>query len=78
MNLIKLGCPKEKVKVQHLGVDLGKIRFRPRYWQHDKPLNVLLAGTFIEKKGLPYAIKALGRIKNKVNLVALHTLAIKL
>ena len=67
-NLIKLGCPREKVQVQHLGVDLQKIRFRTRFWQPDEPLKVLLAGSFVEKKGLPYAFQALGRIKNKATL----------
>lgn len=66
--LIKLGCPADKIRVQHLGVDLEKIRFGTRNWHSTEPLKILLAGTFVEKKGMPYAIEALGRIKNKVNL----------
>lgn len=67
-SLINLGCPKEKVKVQHLGINLEKIPFRPRYWQPGEPLKVLIAGTFVEKKGIPYAIEALGRIKGRTTL----------
>lgn len=57
-----LGCPKDKIIVQRLGVRLEQIPFRPRKWDGQEPLRVLLAGTFTEKKGLPYAIRALGRL----------------
>ncbi len=67
-HLTRLGCPPEKVKVQHLGVDLEKIQFQTRSWQPGKPLKVLIAGSFVEKKGMPYAIEALGRIKERVEL----------
>lgn len=66
--LVALGCPEHKVRVQHLGIDLRTIEYRLRDWSPDAPLRVLLAGTFVEKKGFPGAIECLGRIKDKVNL----------
>jgi colanic acid/amylovoran biosynthesis glycosyltransferase len=57
--IMELGCPTTKVRVQHLGVDLDKIEFRPRVWK-DGPLRVFIAGSFREKKGIPYALRALG------------------
>jgi len=63
--IVKLGCPEDKVKVQHLGVDVDKISFKPRQWQSGGPLRVLIAASFREKKGIPYAIKALGVIAHK-------------
>ena len=57
--VVALGCPDHKVKVQHLGVDVDNILFQPRQWQPDEPLRVLLAASFREKKGIPYAIEAL-------------------
>ena len=60
--LIKLGCPQHKIKVQHLGVDVNRFDFKPRQWKKDTPLKVLIAASFREKKGIPYAITALGLI----------------
>lgn len=66
--LIKQGCPADKVKVQHLAVESDQIAYQPRTWQPGEPLKVLLAASFTEKKGLPYALEALGRLKNEINL----------
>lgn len=67
-SLIKLGCPPGKIKVHHLGIRLQDISFRPRCWQPGEPLRVLLAGSFVEKKGMPLAINALGRIMRRADL----------
>jgi len=64
--VVKLGCPADKVKVQHLGVDVDKITFKPRQWKLGEPLKVLIAASFREKKGIPYAIKALGVIAREM------------
>lgn len=61
----KLGCPRDKIIVHHLGVDLNKIPFKPRSWQPGSPLKILLAASFREKKGLPYAIRAIGEVAKK-------------
>jgi colanic acid/amylovoran biosynthesis glycosyltransferase len=60
--LEKLGCPKDKIRVHHLGIEVGSIRYAPRVLRQDEPLRVLIAGSFTEKKGIPYGIKALGEI----------------
>lgn len=65
-DIIKLGCPPNKVIVHHLGIALEKIPFQPRRWDNGQPLRVLIAGNFVEKKGIPYALKALGKIKQMV------------
>lgn len=64
--IIALGCPAEKVQVQHLGVDLNSIEFRPRQWQPGESLQVLIAASFREKKGIPYAVEALGLLRKEV------------
>lgn len=63
-----LGCPESKIHVHHLGIDLSLIPFRPRAWTPGQPLRVLLAGTFREKKGLPYAVEALGILRRQIPL----------
>lgn len=64
--IVSLGCPEYKIKVQHLGVDIGKIEFKPRLRTGDEPLRVLIAASFREKKGIPYAIEALARLSNEI------------
>jgi colanic acid/amylovoran biosynthesis glycosyltransferase len=67
-DIIKLGCPAQKVRVHHLGVEVENIGYSPRVWQPGTPLRVLIAASFREKKGIPYAIEALARIRHLVDL----------
>lgn len=60
--LVDLGCPPEKVMVNHLGIDLEQIEFIPRRPQEGGPVRVLVSGSFREKKGIPYAVEAFGRV----------------
>jgi colanic acid/amylovoran biosynthesis glycosyltransferase len=64
----RLGCPEEKLRVHHLGIRLGELPFQPREWRAGEPLRVLLAASFREKKGIPYALEALARIQHEVAL----------
>jgi colanic acid/amylovoran biosynthesis glycosyltransferase len=66
--LVAMGCDRDKVQVHHLGVEVDKIPYRPRKWQASEPLRVLLAASFREKKGLPYALEALGRLRTQLPL----------
>jgi colanic acid/amylovoran biosynthesis glycosyltransferase len=67
--LEKLGCPREKIRVHALGVDVHSLPVRPRVVSAGTPLRLLFAGTFREKKGIRYVIEsaALAR-KNGVHL----------
>ncbi|MCW2964282.1 MAG: glycosyltransferase [Actinomycetia bacterium] len=56
---VTLGCPPEHVRIHNLGIDLLRIPFRPRQREAGEPLRVLMAGSFREKKGIPYGIEAL-------------------
>ncbi|MEO8626544.1 MAG: glycosyltransferase [Betaproteobacteria bacterium] len=66
--IVALGCPDSKVKVHHLGVLLDRVVFQPRTWSAGEPLRVLIAASFREKKGIPYAIEALAQIQHEVRL----------
>lgn len=61
--IVAKGCPPDKVRVHHLGIDTAAIPFRPRSLQPGEPLRVLVAGAFREKKGIPYALEALGHLR---------------
>lgn len=61
--LIEIGCPEDKIIVQHLGVDIKKFRFSLRMPPEDGSITILIAGSFKEKKGILYAIKAFSKVK---------------
>jgi colanic acid/amylovoran biosynthesis glycosyltransferase len=65
-SLMQLGCDQEKITIQHLGVDLNKIKFIPRELKEDQ-IRVLMVGHFREKKGIPYGIRAFAKVKKKHN-----------
>jgi len=66
--IVDLGCPAEKMRVHHLGIDLGLIPFEPRAWKPGETLRVLMSGSFREKKGFTYAIEALTRLRKSAPL----------
>jgi len=66
--IVDLGCSERKVHVHHLGIKVDEIAFKPRVWDPSGPLRVLIAATFREKKGIPYALEALGRLQHQVPL----------
>lgn len=66
--IAELGCPREKIRVQPLGVELEMLPCRPRERAADEPLRVLIAASFREKKGIPDAFDALARLRGRVPL----------
>ena len=63
--LVELGCPEDLIIVQHLGVDLQQLPAVPRTIRPDGMVRILVAGTFREKKGIPYALEAFARVRQK-------------
>lgn len=60
--LIQLGCPENKVEIQHIGVDLSQLTFRERSYPSEGKVILLFCGRFTEKKGLIYALQALAQV----------------
>ncbi len=56
-HLERMGCAPEKVIIHPLGVDVKDLPSMPRVRKPGEPLRVLFAGTFREKKGVPYVIE---------------------
>ena len=61
--LVALGCPRARVRVQHLGVDLERLPMRTRSLRSDGIVRVLVAGRFTEKKGIDLAVEAFCRAR---------------
>lgn len=62
-SIVDLGCPEGRVQVQRLGVEVERIAFRPRIWKTGEILRILIAASFREKKGITYALAALGELQ---------------
>jgi colanic acid/amylovoran biosynthesis glycosyltransferase len=57
-----IGCPPERIRVVHLGVDLAGIPFVERRPDPTGKVTGLIAASFREKKGIAYALEALARV----------------
>lgn len=64
-NLVALGYPEHKIRVIPIGIDLERISFSPRTLEPGSKPRFLIVGAFREKKGIPDAIGALGRLKQR-------------
>ena len=65
--LVSIGCPKEKIFENHLGVDLLQIEFTER--KHPRPgetIRLLQVATFVEKKGHRFTVYAFAEALEKV------------
>lgn len=67
--IIELGCPRSKVHTQRLGVVVKDIHFETRKRAEGAPLRILMAASFREKKGLPYALDAIGLARDAIGPV---------
>ena len=59
--LINLGCPAGKIRLQHTGIPVDEIPFRPRAWPADGAWKFVQASRFIEKKGLRVSLRAFAK-----------------
>jgi colanic acid/amylovoran biosynthesis glycosyltransferase len=50
--MIKIGCPREKVKVSRIGIPVDKIQYNPRIPPNDNEvLKIFMCASFVPKKG---------------------------
>ncbi|MGZ5002415.1 MAG: glycosyltransferase, partial [Chthoniobacterales bacterium] len=56
--LVRLGAPKDKIRIQRTGVPLSDFGFRARQWPTDGAWQLLQACRLIEKKGLQTSLRA--------------------
>lgn len=54
--LVSLGCSEEKIVIHRLGVDCDGLEFRTR--DFNPPLQIIMVGSFVAKKGLPNGLMA--------------------
>lgn len=58
----ELGCPSERTKLQRLGADLRTFKHYDLFPQPNQQLKLMTVARLVEKKGVEYAIRAVGRL----------------
>lgn len=61
--LIKLGCPEEKVLVQRIGVAVDKYPKKNYSQINEGKIKIIQVSSFREKKGIIYSLKAIAELK---------------
>ncbi|WP_438347157.1 glycosyltransferase [Paenibacillus sp. FA6] len=69
--IIKLGCPENKIRVLYGGVDLDRFEFKSRKLDSNNKIQFLAIGRFVEKKGFSDLIRAFSQVKKKNKKVKL-------
>lgn len=70
--LEQLGCPRDKIVLQPLGVDAQQLPSAVRILKPGEALRILFAGTLREKKGIDYLLEAAALLKRSGTPFVLH------
>ncbi len=63
--LINLGCPSNKIRLQHTGIPVDEIPFRPREWPLNGEWRFVQACRLIAKKGLRVSLRAFAKFAER-------------
>lgn len=61
-DLMKLGCPRDKLRLQSTGIPLEEWSFHPRIVGNDRKWRILQSCRLIEKKGVDLTLRAFARV----------------
>ncbi|WP_223594057.1 glycosyltransferase [Neobacillus bataviensis] len=66
--LLSMGCPENKVRVSHLGIDINQFHYQPRTLDDkEKTIRIVSVGRLVEKKGHHLLLEALSIVKKKMS-----------
>ena len=63
--LINIGCPAGKIRLQHTGIPVDEIPFRPRDWPDKGGWKFVQACRLIQKKGLRVSLRAFAKFAER-------------
>jgi len=69
-----LGCPAQKIRVIHLGIDPTRIPFAERHPAPDGVIEILVSASMRPKKGVPQAVEAFAAIAREFPTARLRIL----
>lgn len=69
--IVKLGCPEDKIRVLYGGVDLNRFESKPRKLAPHEKIRFLAIGRFVEKKGFADLIRAFALVNKQRQFVKL-------
>jgi colanic acid/amylovoran biosynthesis glycosyltransferase len=67
-----LGCPEGRQRKLYCGIDTVKFHYRARTLEPGSPVSLISVARFVEKKGLPYAIRAVAQLIHSGRNVIYH------
>ncbi|MBN2457223.1 MAG: glycosyltransferase [Sedimentisphaerales bacterium] len=68
-NLSDLGCPIQKLKIHHMGIDSQRFAFMPRDVPAEADILILTVARLVEKKGIEYGIRAIAKLKQRYHRI---------
>jgi colanic acid/amylovoran biosynthesis glycosyltransferase len=72
-SLVRLGCPRQKIRVQPLPIVASRYPFRARLPRPaGEPVRLLFCARFCEKKGLHFALEAVARARREHPALRFH------
>ena len=60
--LIELGCPADKIRVHHMGINCKEFAFRPRRVEGSEAVRLVSVCRLVQKKGIEYSIRAVAAV----------------
>ena len=60
--LVEAGCPEEKIRVHHSGIECSKFPLTERCRSAGEPTKVITIARLVEKKGVAFALNAIAKI----------------
>jgi colanic acid/amylovoran biosynthesis glycosyltransferase len=64
-DLIRIGCPEDRIRVHYYGSDTRRFRSPARRYDREAPLTVLCCGTLQAKKGQHLVLEALAKLADR-------------
>jgi colanic acid/amylovoran biosynthesis glycosyltransferase len=64
--LVELGCPADRIRIVRVGADLDRFTFEPRVLHPGDPVRFLFCGRFVEKKGVPFLLRAFAQVRREI------------
>ncbi|WP_018131683.1 glycosyltransferase [Effusibacillus pohliae] len=70
--LLRFGCPSEKIRVHHSGIDVDRFAFKQRTFPADGKIILLSVGRLVEKKGMNYLLDAFHKVQQEYPNICLR------